>query len=163
MIFVTVGTERFPFDRLVRAVDELKDELRGESVFIQTGSGTYTPSFPHARFIPFGEAHERIREARIVISHAGAGTLLMCANLGKVPIMMARRRAFGEHIDDHQQMFAKRMVEQGRILLIDKPEDLRKNVVHYNELCGSLHDNSNSVESSLVQHLKEVLNGIAKE
>ena len=163
MIFVTVGTERFPFDRLIRAVDELKSELQGESVFIQTGSGTYTPSFPHARVRPFGEAYEKIREARIVISHAGAGTLLMCSDLGKVPIMMARKRSFGEHVDDHQLMFAKRMVERGRILLIEKPEDLRKNVVHYDELCKSLHSSSNSAEPSLTQHLKEVLNGILKE
>jgi len=142
--------------------DELKSELRGESVFIQTGSGTHTTSFPHARFIPFEEVYEKIREARIVISHAGAGTLLMCADLGKVPIMMARKQFLGEHIDDHQQMFAKRMVERGRILLIDKPEDLQKNILHYDELCRSLPSDPHLVEPSLAQHLKEVLSGFTK-
>lgn len=162
MIFVTVGTERFPFDRLVRAVDALSDILKGEPVFIQTGTGTYVPSFPHAPYIPFDEVCDKIREARIVISHAGAGTLLMCANLGKVPIMMARKHSLGEHIDDHQQMFANRMVERGRILLIDKPEDLQENVLNYEELCRSLPKGPNLAEASLAQHLKEALKEITK-
>ena len=162
MIYVTVGTERFPFDRLIRAVDTLGDVLKGEDVFIQTGTGTFTPSFPHAPFIPFDEACDKIREARIVISHAGAGTLLMCANLGKVPIMMTRKRSFGEHIDDHQQMFANRMVERGRILLIDKAEELKESVLNYEALCRSLPQGSHLKEASLAQHLKEALKEIAK-
>ena len=163
MIFVTVGTERFAFDRLIRAADELKTELQGEPVFMQIGSATYTPSFPHERFIPFGEFYEKVREARLVISHAGAGTLLLCADLGKVPIMMARKQSLGEHIDDHQQMFARRMSDQGRLLLIDKPAELRKTFLHYEELCGSLQSGSNSVEPSLAQHLKKVLSEISKK
>ena len=162
MIFVTVGTERFPFDRLIRAADELKSELQGESVFMQIGPGTYAPSFPHERFIPFGEFYEKIREARIVISHAGAGTLLMCADLGKVPIMMARKQSLGEHVDDHQQMFANRMAQRGRILLIDKPEDLQKNVLHYDEFCKSISTGPHLAEPSLAQHLKEVLSKIPR-
>jgi len=162
MIFVTVGTEQFPFNRLIRAVDELKSALQGESVFMQIGHTTHIPSFPHERFIPFGEFREKIRSARIVVSHAGAGTLLMCADSGKVPIMMARKRSFGEHVDDHQQMLAKRMVERGQILLIDKPEDLGKNILHYDEICRSLPSASRLAEPSLAQHLKEVLSEITK-
>lgn len=74
MIFVTVGTERFPFNRLIAAVDKLQDSFNGEPVFMQTGSCTYSPSCPHQAFIPYHDFCEKIREARIVISHAGAGT-----------------------------------------------------------------------------------------
>ncbi len=162
MIFVTVGTERFSFDRLIRAVDGLKSALQGEEVFMQIGHATHIPSFPHERFIPFVEFCKKVREARIVISHAGAGTLLMCVDSGKVPIMMARKQAYNEHIDDHQQMLAERMVEQGRILLIEKPEDLEKNILNYDAYCKSLPSSLHLKKSSLAPHLKEVLTGIAK-
>lgn len=162
MIFVTVGTERFPFDRLIRAVDELHDVLQGEPVFMQTGYGTYTPSCEYQRFLPFNEYREKIRQARIVVSHAGAGTFLNCAEFGKVPIMMARRRCFGEHVDDHQEMLVKRMAERGLILLAAEPEELRENIFHYEELCQSRTD-SYPVEPALVNHLKAVLDAISEK
>ena len=42
MIFVTVGTHEQPFNRLVKAVDELKrDGVITEDVIMQTGFSTY--------------------------------------------------------------------------------------------------------------------------
>lgn len=161
MIFVTVGTERFPFDRLTRAVDEWRDLLQGEPVFMQTGHGTYSPSCPHRDFLPFGEFQNKISEARIVISHAGAGTLLMCAALGKVPVMMARESRLGEHVDDHQQMLAERMAERGLILHARDTGDLRECVLHYDERLGS-RDRALPVEPQLTQHLKQLLGDMSK-
>jgi UDP-N-acetylglucosamine transferase subunit ALG13 len=161
VIFVTVGTERFPFDRLTRAVDEWRDLLQGEPVFMQTGHGTYRPSCPYQDFLSFGEFRDKIRQARIVISHAGAGTLLMCVSLGKVPVMMARKSRFGEHVDDHQQMLAERMEERGLILLASDPGDIRECLLHYDERLRS-RDRSRSVEPRLAHHLKAVLDDMSK-
>ena len=37
MIFVTVGSQKFPFDRLIQRVDQMLEEgVLGEEVFIQT-------------------------------------------------------------------------------------------------------------------------------
>lgn len=160
MIFVTVGTERFPFDRLIRAVDELQDVFRDEPVFMQIGSSSYTPSCPHERLLSYVDFRNKIREARIVISHAGAGTLLMCAELGKIPIMMARRRCFGEHVDDHQQMLVERMVERGLILLVDSPESLKEGILRYDGYCLARSD-SRLTEPTLAHHLKELLDHIS--
>jgi UDP-N-acetylglucosamine transferase subunit ALG13 len=156
MIFVTAGTERFPFDRLIRAADELQESLNGEPVFMQTGSSMYMPSCPHERFLSYPEFSEKIREARIVISHAGAGTLLMCAELGKVPVMLARQGQLGEHVDDHQQMLAERMVDQGRIILAEQADDLRELIHRYEELSLEA-DNTHTKELTLVHYLKELL------
>lgn len=156
MIFVTAGTERFPFDRLIRAVDELQESLNGEPVFMQTGSSTYRPSCPYVRFLSYHEFCEKIREARIVVSHAGAGTLLMCAELGKVPIMLARQSGLGEHVDNHQQMLAERMVDQGRIILAERAEDLRELIHRYDELSLAAN-NAHTKELTLVYYLKELL------
>ena len=44
MIFVTVGSQKFPFDRLVQRVDELAGEgIIREEVIIQTGACRYRP------------------------------------------------------------------------------------------------------------------------
>ena len=49
MIFVTVGTQKFPFNRLLKKVDQLaRDGVITEEVFIQTGNGDYIPvSYTH--------------------------------------------------------------------------------------------------------------------
>ena len=161
MIFVTVGTERFPFDRLIRAVDELQDALQGEPVFMQTGCSTYTPSCAHQSFLSYEETRCKTREARIVIGHAGAGTLLTCAELGKVPVMMARKRSLGEHVDDHQQMLAERMAERGSILLASNPEDIRTCVLRYDEQLKSRRRLC-AAEPPLSRHLREMLSEISK-
>jgi len=103
----------FPFDRLARAVDELQgSRLVEEDFFVQLGSCTYEPL--HARFerfLSFGDVCENIRRASVVITHAGAGSTLVCIQQGKYPIMVPRLARFGEIVDDHQVPFARRLSE----------------------------------------------------
>lgn len=113
MIFVVVGTDRFPFDRLVREVDLLKYRgiLKG-TVYIQLGASTYRPeNCAWADYLSFNDMITRIKSSDFVITHAGAGTTLLCLHLGKRPLLVTRRKAFGESVDDHQIQFAKKMVE----------------------------------------------------
>ncbi len=152
--------ERFPFDRLIRAVDGVRDELEGEPIFMQTGHAAYTPNCGHQAFLSFEEMREKIGEARIVVGHAGAGTLLMCSMLGKVPIMMARKGCFGEHVDDHQQMLAERMAKRGAILLANEPEDIGEYILGYAERLRA-RGNKGKSEAPLAHHLKELLREIA--
>lgn len=57
MIFVTVGTHEQPFDRLVKAVDELKrDGIITEEVIMQTGFSIYEPKYCEwSKLIPYRE------------------------------------------------------------------------------------------------------------
>ena len=125
MIFVTVGTERFPFDRLVKGMDEAAERLKGEPVFMQLGEGGYLPKrCGWTHFLSYVEFVEKIREARIIVSHAGAGSILTCKKLGKVPIVMPRLKEKGEHIDDHQVELARRMADLGHVLLAREAEEI---------------------------------------
>ena len=45
---------------------------------------------------------ELVREARIVVTHAGVGSILLALTNGKRPFVVPRLRAFGETVDDHQ-------------------------------------------------------------
>lgn len=73
MIFVTVGTHEQPFNRLVKAVDELKrDGVITEDVIMQTGFSTYEPKYCQwSKLIPYQQMIKNVEDARIVITHGG--------------------------------------------------------------------------------------------
>lgn len=126
MIFVIMGMEVHPFDRLARAVDELqRTGAVGEEFVVQLGACTYEPV--HARFVrylSFGEVCEHVRRASAVITHAGAGSTLTCLEEGKHPIMVPRRAEWGEHVDDHQVPFTRKFSEQGLATAVYDMADL---------------------------------------
>jgi UDP-N-acetylglucosamine transferase subunit ALG13 len=115
VILVLTGTEVYPFGRLVEAVDELqRSGAVSEEFFLQLGS---TPAEPRhvrfERFLSFGRVLEEIQRASVVITHAGAGTALVCMQHGKHPVLVPRLARFGEVIDDHQVPFAEKMADAG--------------------------------------------------
>jgi UDP-N-acetylglucosamine transferase subunit ALG13 len=125
-IFVTVGTDHHPFDRLIAWVDSwlATNGNHGIRCFVQSGTGT-TPRFASwRRFLPHEEMMDACRDAMAVVSHGGPGTIMTCRSLGLIPIVVPRRKALGEHVDDHQVYFARRMAEQGEVRLAEGREEL---------------------------------------
>lgn len=163
MIFLTVGLEKFPFDRLLRAVDGLvgSGTIRGP-VFGQIGHSVYEPKhFEHCRFLPFEEMRTRLQEARTVVCHAGVGTILLALSLGKIPLVFPRRAAFGEQLDDHQLDLVGRLEPAGRILVAATEEALSGKLARYDELMQALPAGSASSSElgTLVQFLHSTLRG----
>lgn len=121
MILVTVGTHDQPFDRLVRAADEMARTL-DEQVIIQRGVATYVPasaeSFP---FTTSREMIELVRSARVVISHAAAGAIILALQERKSLILVARRQQWNEHRDDHQTQLARALHDSQRAIAVDHP------------------------------------------
>lgn len=111
MIFVITGTGQWPFDRLVKEVDRLiENDIIKEKVFIQLGSCTYEPK--HClweRFLSFGEMCKGIEEANTVLAHACAGITLLSIQIGHQPIIIPRRKKYGELVDDHQLSFSNKI------------------------------------------------------
>jgi UDP-N-acetylglucosamine transferase subunit ALG13 len=121
MIFVTVGTSQFPFDRLVAAVD---DFAHGEEVVVQRGASSVEPK--RARSVPFMPYHEvaqHIQRARVVVTHAGVGSILLALQAGRRPLVVPRLARHGEAVDDHQVRTAQALAEHGRVVLV---EDVRR-------------------------------------
>jgi exopolysaccharide biosynthesis glucuronosyltransferase PssE len=117
MIFVTVGTQMH-FDRLIEAVDCWAGTFRTEDVFAQTGPSSYVTK--HIRTKPFitpQEFRELAQQARVIIGHAGMGSILTTLEFGKRIVVMPRRSDLGEHRNDHQIATAKIFAGQGRILV----------------------------------------------
>lgn len=104
MIFVTVGSRNYPFDRLFKKLDELYDEgVLADSLFAQTGTSTYKPrNYEYKDFISPDEFIEKIKEADIVVTHGASGSIMKALNAGKKVIAVTRLEKYGEHINDHQ-------------------------------------------------------------
>ncbi len=96
MIFVTVGTT--DFDALAAHMDALAPGL-DEEIIIQTGRGVYAPQ--HARHFAFAQSLEDYyRQARLVVSHGGLGTLVEVMRLGKPLIGVSNPDRFDLHQND---------------------------------------------------------------
>jgi len=103
MIFVAVGTQ-FPFDRLVRYVDEwLMSHDVIEPAFAQIGTGDYLPQvMTWEHFIDSETYLEKIKQADLIISHAGMGNIITAIEQQTPIIVVNRQQALGEHRNDHQ-------------------------------------------------------------
>jgi UDP-N-acetylglucosamine transferase subunit ALG13 len=118
----------FPFDRLVRAVDQAVDQgIIEEPVFAQIGRSQYrarnfeaVPSLSRERFA------ETLRTCSAVVSHAGIGTLLACMEARKPLLVLPRRAAQGEHVNDHQIGTSRCFAAQGKLLLARDEEELAR-------------------------------------
>jgi UDP-N-acetylglucosamine transferase subunit ALG13 len=117
MILVTVGSSQFPFDRLLAAVDSL---ALPEEVIVQHGASTVRPRGARCvDYLPSGELEEAIRSARAVVTHGGVGSILLSLANGRRPIVVPRRRSFGETVDDHQVESARRFAREDLVTLVE--------------------------------------------
>jgi UDP-N-acetylglucosamine transferase subunit ALG13 len=112
VIFLTVGTQ-LPFDRLVRAVDEWAGARGRRDIFGQIadpGPEGYRPRhFPFTDHITPDEFQQRYRDARLIVAHAGMGSLITAMTFGKPILVMPRRGHLNEHRNDHQFATAERL------------------------------------------------------
>jgi len=109
VIFFTAGTHEDPFHRLVRAADACAQRTQ-EKVLVQRGHSQWpAPGCAVFDLLPSSEFERLIKEARVVVTHAGPSTIDRVLQEKKVPIVFPRQRRWGEHVDDHQVWFARRL------------------------------------------------------
>lgn len=141
MIFVTVGTHEQPFNRLVKKIDELKKSgVIKEEVVIQTGFSTHEPkNCTWSKLFPYQEMIKKVEEARIVITHGGPSSFIMPLQIGKIPIVVPRKKAYGEHVNDHQVEFSKAVAErQGNIIVVENMKKLADVINKYDSIVSSM-------------------------
>lgn len=126
MVFVTVGSQKFQFDRLVKAVDELvaSGTVNG-GAFAQTGACTFAPKhMGHEAFLDREEFRAHMDACNVVVTHGGTGAIIGAVKSGKKVIAVPRRAEFGEHVDDHQAEIVRQFGEMGLIEPCMDPTDL---------------------------------------
>ena len=113
-IFITLGSQMFQFNRLLKAVDELceRGTVEAEDVFAQIGYSDYLPkNFNYKKFLDRNEFSREMGKADIVITHGGTGAIIGAVKKGKKVIAVPRLAKYGEHVDDHQLQLIKQFDE----------------------------------------------------
>lgn len=118
---VALGTEVWPF---TRAVDRILELLPDTEITWQAGVTDYVHGGEQLqRWLPPADLRAAMREADVVIAHAGVGTVLAALGEGKVPVVLPRLEAQREHVDDHQVEVAA-MLDRRSLVVSADPDDL---------------------------------------
>lgn len=154
MIFVTIGT-MYGFKRLIKEMDEIAKDI-DEEVIMQIGETTYEPkNSRYFRFASRQEMNKMYSDSRVVICHAGVGSILSAMEYLKPIIVIPRRKEYGEIIDDHQLEITRELENEGII----------KAVYNTNEIINILKEPINfhniRKENVLARKLKEYLNQLS--
>lgn len=124
-LLVTLGSERFPFDRLMGWIDAwLRRPPRPTRCLVQRGTSVVPVRADSETYLPFDRLVEEIRRADVVVTHGGTGSIMLCRRLGRLPVVVPRRRDLGEAVDDHQVPFARRMAALNEIVLAESEPEL---------------------------------------
>lgn len=137
MIFATTGTQ-LPFDRMIRILDEVAP-LLDEEIVAQVHRGAYRPQhIKTVDFLPPDEFEQLFGRARLIVAHAGMGTILSALQAGKPIIIFPRVAALGEHRNEHQRATAAKMREQRLAYVAHDSEELRRLLLvkELQPLCG---------------------------
>lgn len=126
MILVTLGTQDKEFPRLIQAVEKqielgnIKDE-----VIVQAGSTKYeSDKMKIVDYIPIKEFSSLLEQADFIITHAGVGSIIEGLKNNKKVIVVARKKEYGEHVNNHQEQILENFGEQGYIIPVYNLEDL---------------------------------------
>jgi len=118
-VFASVGTHPQPFDRLLKELDKIAAGAKNFSFFAQTGNSDYEPkNFPSKKFLNDKEYNRSISEAGVIISHAGAGTIISGLLQKKKLIVVPRLMRYGEHTNDHQIDLAEALAVEGKVIAV---------------------------------------------
>ncbi|MGE1101267.1 glycosyltransferase [Peribacillus simplex] len=163
MIFITVGTHEQQFNRLLEKINELKTEKKlKEEVVIQSGYSDYiADSCYFKNIMSFTEMTNYIKDARIVITHGGPGSIFSVINQGKIPVVVPRNPLYGEHVDNHQMEFVKRMVEQKKVIGVFEVEEILHNIENYeNKASKLILSNQNQLNNNFVGEFSKIIKSL---
>ena len=132
MVFITLGSQKFQFNRLLKAVDELiENGVLTDEVFAQTGYSDYQPrNYKFKQFLDREEFAKYEAEAEIVITHGGTGAIIGAVKKGKKVIAVPRLSKYGEHVDDHQLQIIEQFKNQNLICGLDDCNQLSDGLVY---------------------------------
>ncbi|MCM0619943.1 glycosyltransferase [Nocardioides bruguierae] len=119
---VLLGTEQFGFTRLV---DDVLAAAPTTPVTWQVGNTDCRVAGEQPqRWLSAQEMLAGVRDADVVVTHGGAGSVLTALEAGHVPVVVPRCPERGEHVDDHQIRMCRELAERGLVVLVEPGETL---------------------------------------
>nr|WP_233512454.1 glycosyltransferase [Micromonospora deserti] len=124
-MLAAVGTDKHPFDRLVDWLAEWHGGVVDEVGLTVQHGHSRAPDLPDAvAFLGHDQLQAAMASADLVVCHGGPATILEARRHGHLPIVVPRDPARGEHVDDHQVLFARRLGAAGMVALCETRQAL---------------------------------------
>ncbi len=159
--FVALGNSRQPFLRLLKAVEALAEQGKlPEPVVIQKGHTEFASSLCEG--IPFMEMEEferHIAAAELVIMQAGGGAVLTARQHKKIPVLVPRKAALSEIIDNHQFDNAANLEKLGKVVVAYEVKDLEEAIQKALHLQNAQNDQPGEIQ--LIRLLRADLQQLA--
>jgi UDP-N-acetylglucosamine--N-acetylmuramyl-(pentapeptide) pyrophosphoryl-undecaprenol N-acetylglucosamine transferase len=118
---VAVGTHAQPYTRLLEIVQHaIEDGLLPQPVRAQVGPANWRLAGAEATpYVGREELGQAVRSAEVVVCHGGAGIISSALEAGRKPIVVPRRAALGEHVDDHQYQLTRKLADWGLVVSVE--------------------------------------------
>ena len=159
MIFVSLGTQDKPFNRIIDYILKLKEEIKeleDIEVVFQIGQTKLSEeekskieklnektnekkvsekinkeekNITVFNMLKPEEMKKYIINSSIVITHAGVGTIMECIENNKDIIVLPRKEENGEHVNNHQEEIAFEMEKNGLLYKVDTYEKMQEIVI----------------------------------
>jgi beta-1,4-N-acetylglucosaminyltransferase len=156
MILVTIGV-MYGFERLIAKMDEIALTLN-EPIVMQIGETKYEPKHSkYFRYTSRDKMEELYSQVRVIVGHAGVGTVLKALEYKKPLILVPRLKKYNEHINDHQLEIAKELEKEGIGKIVYDVEELESALKAVSQSNGYF---ANQGKNSLVDNLSKYLDQI---
>ena len=124
MIFVSLGTQDKPFNRLI---DYLENSKINDEIIVQAGFTDYSSKkLKIFKYLSKEDFDNYLKNADYVICHGGVGTIVSSINDGKKVLAVPRLFKYGEHQNDHQLQIVNAYYQKGYILMMNDGDDFDK-------------------------------------
>lgn len=118
---VSLGTEHFAFPR---AVEQVRALLPPDTVTWQVGNtDVVVDGVQLNRWLHPALLAAAMTTTAAVVLHGGAGSILTALACGRVPVVMSRSGARGEHVDEHQVRMCDALAARGLIVHV-RPDEV---------------------------------------
>lgn len=154
MTLVILGTQDKSFDRLLRMVEkEIKNSnLKGE-VIVQAGQTKFKSKYMKIfDLIPITKFNKLIKEADLVITHGGVGSIIQALKHNKKVIAVPRLARYKEHENDHQIQIVEEFTRNGYILSAKNTKELNKALEDVNKFEQKKYKSNNNKMVKLIEN-----------
>lgn len=164
MIFITVGTHEQPFDRLLKCIDNMVEngEIK-EELIVQKGYTKYEPkNYKASQLISYEEMQENMKNARIVITHGGPASFVAALAVGKIPIVVPRKKEFNEHVNNHQLDFSRQVEKRMKnIIVVETEEEIEDTILNYEDKIKEINrertSNNKNFNEKLIREIEKII------
>ena len=135
-----------------------------EEVIIQTGFSSYEPKHcKWSKLYAYQEMIKMVSAARLVITHGGPSSFIAPLQIGKTPIVVPRKKEYGEHVNDHQAEFCNQVAKrQGTIIVIGDIRKLGDTIKNYDDIVNGMNNAMNSNNKKFCEDLGKIVDKLIK-